>query len=172
MNSWKLLMPKTTAPTGLRRKTPSKFFGTATSRTFPNWPNNCRSLPYAKHSHDSGELGESQILYYPRLEVRVSSDILGRERPGKTSFSVNGGKYEFCRLPFGLKNAGSVFQRAIGDVLREEIGKICYVYVDDVIIFSENETEHVRHIDIVLKRLLDANMKVAREKTKFFKESV
>jgi len=57
-------------------------------------------------------------------------------------------------------------------VLREEIGKICYVYIDDVIIFSEKETEHVKHIDIVLKRLLDANMKVAREKTKFFKESV
>jgi len=57
-------------------------------------------------------------------------------------------------------------------VLREEIGKICYVYVDDVIIFSENETEHVKHIDTVLKRLLDANMRVAREKTKFFKESV
>ncbi|KAH8339636.1 hypothetical protein KR074_002916 [Drosophila pseudoananassae] len=90
----------------------------------------------------------------------------------KTSFSVNGGKYEFCRLPFGLKNAGSIFQRAIDDVLREEIGKICYVYVDDVIIFSENETEHVKHIDKVLERLLDANMRVAREKTKFFKESV
>jgi len=53
----------------------------------------------------------------------------------KTSFSINGGKYEFCRLPFGLKNAGSIFQRAIDDVLREQIGKCCYVYVDDVIIF-------------------------------------
>jgi len=57
-------------------------------------------------------------------------------------------------------------------VLWEDFGKICYVYVDDVIKFSESETEHVRHIDIVLKRLLDANMRVAREKTKFFKESV
>ncbi|KAH8324744.1 hypothetical protein KR074_000732 [Drosophila pseudoananassae] len=70
------------------------------------------------------------------------------------------------------QNQRSIFQRAIDDVLREEIGKICYVYVDDVIIFSENETEHVKHIDKVLKRLLDANMRVAREKTKFFKECV
>ncbi|KAH8290010.1 hypothetical protein KR054_008597 [Drosophila jambulina] len=44
------------------------------------------------------------------------------------------------------------------------IGKICYIYVDDVIIFSENETENVKHIDSVLKRLPDANMRVAREK--------
>lgn len=53
----------------------------------------------------------------------------------KTSYSVNGGKYEF--------------QRAIDDVLREHTGRICYV--DDVIIFSENESDHVKHIDSVEK---------------------
>jgi len=50
---------------------------------------------------------------------------------------------------------------------REQIGKICYVYVDDVIIFSENEFDHVPH-----KCLIDANMRVSQEKTRFFKESV
>jgi len=49
------------------------------------------------------------------------------------------------------------------DVLREEIGKMCYVYVDYVIIFSESETEHVKHIGVVLKGLLDANMRVEDE---------
>jgi len=44
---------------------------------------------------------------------------------------------------------------------------MCYVYVDDVLIFSESESDHVKHIDTVLKRLLDASMRVAREKTKF-----
>jgi len=47
----------------------------------------------------------------------------------KKAFSINAGKYEFCRLPFGLKNAGSIFQRAIDEVLREQIGKTCYVYM-------------------------------------------
>lgn len=46
----------------------------------------------------------------------------------KTAFSINNGKYEFTRMPFGLKNAPATFQRAIDDVLREHIGKICYVY--------------------------------------------
>jgi len=75
-------------------------------------------------------------------------------------------------LPFGLKNAGSIFQRAIDDVLTEHIGKICYVYVDDVIVFSKNEVDHVRHIDTVLKCLIEANIRVSQEKTNFFKESV
>jgi len=75
-------------------------------------------------------------------------------------------------LPFGLRNVRSIFQRALDDVLREQIGKICYVYVDDVIIFSENEFDHVRHIDTVLKCLIDANMRVSQEKSRFFEESV
>jgi len=45
----------------------------------------------------------------------------------KTAFSVNNGKYKFTRLPFGLKNAPSIFQRALDDILMEHIGKICYI---------------------------------------------
>ncbi|XP_058828545.1 uncharacterized protein LOC131688355 [Topomyia yanbarensis] len=52
----------------------------------------------------------------------------------KTAFAINNGKYEFTRMPFGLKNAPAIFQRAIDDVLRDHIGKICYVYIDDVIV--------------------------------------
>lgn len=81
---------------------------------------------------------------------------------------INEGKYMFCRLPFGLKNAGRIFQRAIDDILREHIGKFCYVYVDYVIIFSANEADHVRHINTVLECLCNANMRVSPEKTKFF----
>ncbi|KAH8332277.1 hypothetical protein KR074_008542 [Drosophila pseudoananassae] len=92
-------------------------------------------------------LGKAQFFTTLDLKSGYHQIYLAEKDREKTSFSVNGGKYEFCRLPFGLKNAGSIFQRAIDDVLREEIGKICYVYVDDVIIFSENETEHVKHID-------------------------
>lgn len=57
-------------------------------------------------------------------------------------------------------------------MLREQIGKSCYVYVDDVIIFSENISDHVKHIAWVLDRLHGANMRVSREKSNFFKESV
>lgn len=55
----------------------------------------------------------------------------------KTAFSINNGKYEFTRMPFGLKNAPAIFQRAIDDILRDYIGKICYVYIDDVIVFGK-----------------------------------
>lgn len=90
----------------------------------------------------------------------------------KTAFSVNNGKYEFCRLAFGLKNAPSIFQRAMDDVLREGVGKFLDFYMDDIIIFSENEEDHIKHIEWVLDKLSAANMKVNITKSFFFKTSV
>lgn len=117
-------------------------------------------------------LGKAQFFTTLDLKAGYHQIILAEQDREKTAFSVNGGKYEFCRLPFGLANSSSIFQRAIDDVLREQIGKTCYVYIDDVIVFSENEVDHVKHVDWVLKSLCEANMKVAKEKTNFFKESV
>jgi len=43
--------------------------------------------------------------------------VLAENDREKTSFSVNGGKYELKRLSFGLRNAASIFQRTIDDIL-------------------------------------------------------
>jgi len=97
-------------------------------------------------------------------------ELAERDR-AKTAFSINNSKYEFCRLPFSLKNAPSIFQRAIDDVLRDTISKTCYVYVDDVIIFSQTKEDQVDDIHWVLEKLLQAGMRVSQEKSKFFKKS-
>lgn len=90
----------------------------------------------------------------------------------KTAFSVNNSKYEYVRLPFGLKNAPSIFQRVMDDVLREHIGKICYVYIDDIIIFSETIEEHLRNLKIVFETLRKANFRIQPDKSEFLKNSV
>lgn len=112
-------------------------------------------------------LGKAKFFTALDLKSGYHQIILAERDREKTAFSVNGGKYEFCRLPFGLKSAASIFQRTIDDVLRELIGMSCYVYV-----FSENEKDHVKYVDWVLKRFLNANMRVAHEKSQFFKDSV
>jgi len=58
----------------------------------------------------------------------------------KTAFSIKNGKFEFLRMPFGLTNAPRIFQRALDDILREQVGKTFHGYMDDTIIFS-NTTE-------------------------------
>lgn len=90
----------------------------------------------------------------------------------KTAFSVNNGKYEFTRLPFGLKNAPAIFQRTLDDILREHIGKRCYVYIDDIIIFGKTQDEHVLNLQLVFKTLEHANMKIQLDKCEFFQHEV
>ncbi|XP_058449160.1 uncharacterized protein LOC131429132 [Malaya genurostris] len=82
----------------------------------------------------------------------------------KTAFAINNGKYEFTRMPFGLKNAPAIFQRAIDDVLRDHIGKICYVYIDDVVVFGKTLDEHLENLKIVLETLSNANLKIQLDK--------
>lgn len=90
----------------------------------------------------------------------------------KTAFSTLNGKYEFLRLPFGLKNAPSIFQRMIDDVLKEYIGKICYVYIDDIIVFGRDVDDHLKNIETIFSKLLESHLKVNLEKTQFLQTEV
>jgi len=76
-----------------------------------------------------GNLGNAKYFTTLDLMSGYHQIMLAECDREKTSFSVNGGKYESRRLPLGLKNAASIFQRTINDILREQIGKFCYVYV-------------------------------------------
>jgi len=105
-------------------------------------------------------LGKAKIFSTLDLKSGFHQVNLDERDREKSAFSVNNGKYEFCRLPFGLKNAPSIFQRAIDDVLRDEIGKSCHVYIDDIIIFSDSEEKHIEDLDRILKKLYQANMRV------------
>jgi len=82
----------------------------------------------------------------------------------KTSLSINNGKYEFLRMPFGLTNAPRIFQRAMDDILREQVGKM-----DDINIFSKTIEQHYKDLIVIIKILLNTNLKISIEKSKFFK---
>lgn len=117
-------------------------------------------------------LGGNEYFTVLDLKSGFHQIPLKMEDMEKTAFSVNNGKYEYTRLPFGLKNAPSIFQRTLDDILREFIGKICYVYVDDIIIFSKDEKSHLDHVDKVFGTLERANMKIQLDKCEFFKNEV
>lgn len=70
-------------------------------------------------------------------------------------------------MPFGLRNAPSVFQRFIQDVLSEINGTFAQAYLDDIIIFSPDLDTHVKHVRTVLTLLIKNGLYVKLEKCEF-----
>ena len=68
----------------------------------------------------------------------------------KTAFVTPLGLYEFKVLPFGLANAPAVFQQAMHHIFHKQVGKSVLVYLDDILVFSKNEAEHLQHLREVL----------------------
>jgi hypothetical protein len=78
----------------------------------------------------------------------------------RTGFTVPFGHYEFNRLQFGLSNSPSNFQRLMDIVLRNLIDVQCYVFIDDIIIFSKSAEEHAARLENVLERFEKANLQL------------
>ena len=76
------------------------------------------------------------------------------------------------KMPFGLCNAPSTYQRLMMSVLQGIIGRICLAYLDDVIVFSKRRAEHVNDLRVVLDRIRDAGLKLKPAKCKLFCEQV
>lgn len=87
----------------------------------------------------------------------------------KTAFNVEHGHFEFLRMPMGLKNSPSTFQRVMDNVLRGLQNEICLVYLDDIIVFSTSLQEHMVNLEKVFQRLRKSNFKIQMDKSEFLK---
>ena len=86
----------------------------------------------------------------------------------KTAVTTPLGAYEWCVMPMGLCNSPPIHQRRMMTVLREFIGKICHVYMDDIIIWSRSIEEHTEHVRIILQTLQQARLHINKKKTKLY----
>uniref|UniRef100_A0A2S2NBD6 RNA-directed DNA polymerase n=1 Tax=Schizaphis graminum TaxID=13262 RepID=A0A2S2NBD6_SCHGA len=97
---------------------------------------------------------------------------IAKQNRDPCSFLVNGRNYSYKRLPFGLNISGSEFQKSMDMVLGPLLNTCVTVYIDDILITSENEDAHYEDIRSVLQRLQEYNVTVNKEKCQFFREEV
>ena len=90
----------------------------------------------------------------------------------KTAFVSHTGLFKFVKIPFGLCNAPSTFQRLMESVLAGLTCKECLVYLDDIIIYARTFEEHVERLKHVFERLRISGLKIKLEKCKFLAEEV
>jgi len=75
-------------------------------------------------------------------------------------------------MPFGLTNAPAAFQRFMNNIFSDLLDVCAVIYLDDILIYSNNMSKHHWHVKEVLKRLCKAGLYAKAEKCEFHSESV
>lgn len=88
----------------------------------------------------------------------------------KTAVMTPFGLFEYNFMPMGLKNAAATFQRFMDTIFRSL--SCVFIYMDDLLIFSQNETEHVQHIEMVFQILAAHGLRLAVDKCVFVSREV
>ena len=85
----------------------------------------------------------------------------------KTSFVTSQGLFCYEVMPFGLKNAGATYQRLVNHMFRPQIERNVEVYVDDMLVKSLDEEEHLDNLQETFDTLRRFSMKLNPSKCVF-----
>ena len=132
----------------------------------------CLSLyPLPKIDKMFSKLGGAMI--FSTIDLRSGYYHIGltRESRAKSAFVMPMGKWQFKRTPFGLSQAPAYFQLLIDKVLMG-CKNFAMGYLDDIIIFSKTEEEHLQHLEEIFVRLRKFGLKMKHEKCSFFKKHI
>ena len=123
-----------------------------------------------------GELLEwiSKAKYFAKFDVRDGYNQLriasGEE--WKTAFQCCYRLFEYTVMPFGLCNAPGTFQHYMNDTFRDFLDEFLVVYLDDLLIYSDNLKEHRKHVRKVLEQLREAGLFLKLSKCEFHKQEM
>jgi hypothetical protein len=101
------------------------------------------------------------ILFYQLADAKVFSKVnlhssyhqikIHPEDVPKTTFSTIYGLYKYLVLSFGLTNAPAYFMYLMNSVFMPELDKFVMIIIDDILIYSKSEEEHVRYFHVILQ---------------------
>jgi hypothetical protein len=106
------------------------------------------------------------------LEIWIPSGTHQRGGHLQDNFQTRYGHYEFVVVPFGLTNAPATFMCLMNSVLHPYLDKFVIVFIDDILVYSKNEEEHVEHLAAVLRLLREHQLYAKLNKCSFFQTEV
>jgi hypothetical protein len=111
----------------------------------------------------------SKAKIYTKLDVKDAYHNLriAKGNEWKTTFRTKYGLYEYLVMLFGLTNAPASFQCWMNEVLSDYLDIFCIAYLDDVLIYSDNLTQHREHVKLILERMKEVGLTLKASKCEF-----
>eukprot|EP00253_Pinus_taeda_P007983 PITA_07983 len=85
----------------------------------------------------------------------------------KTAFTTPWGTFMYSKMPFGLINTGATFQRAMDIAFVGEKDKFVLVYLDDIIVYSSSQKDHLQHLRKVFLKCRKFGISINPKKSQF-----
>jgi hypothetical protein len=123
------------------------------------------AYPIPNITETLGSLGDEKFFSKMNLSSVFYQVEIEEKDMEKTEFSTPLGSFEYNRMAMGLVGGPSTFQRLMYGVLYNFKGSSCFVYLDDIILFSSTMEQYV-------ERLRDANLKIHPQKCQFVVDSI
>lgn len=109
-----------------------------------------------------------------KIDLRGAYNVI-RVKAGdewKTAFNCKYGHFEYRVMPFGLKNAPAAFQRFMNEIFREYRDHFVVVYLNDILIYSSDPSQHDEHVRLDLSKLREHGLASKLDKCAFDVEEV
>ncbi|GKD58005.1 putative reverse transcriptase domain-containing protein [Tanacetum coccineum] len=112
--------------------------------------------------------------FFSKIDLRSGYHQLRVHEDGipKTAFRTRNGYFEFTVMPFGLTNAPTIFMDLMNRVCRPYLDKFVIVFIDDILIYSKTQEEHVEHLRLVLELLKKEKLYAKFSKCEFWLREV
>jgi len=97
----------------------------------------------------------SKARIYSKIDLKSAYHLvcIAKGDKWKTAFCTRYSSFEWLVMPFGLSNALSAFQHFMNDIFSDVLDIFVVIYLDDILIYSDNMDNHKKHVKEVLKRL-------------------
>lgn len=116
----------------------------------------------------------SHSKYFTTLDLASGYHqvLIEEQDKEKTAFSTPIGHLHFKRMAFGLKGGPATFQRLMDQTLKGLLGSNCFVYLDDIVVYSNSIEDHINKLEKIFKRLALAELKLQPQKCHFLKKEI
>lgn len=111
---------------------------------------------------------------YTKIDLRHAYHLvhIAEGDEWKTTFCTRYGSFEWLVMPFGLSNAPAAFQRYMNKIFADMLDVCVIVYLDDILIYSDDMSQHQTHVKEVLRRLCKHGLYATPSKCEWHKDEV